>query len=145
MNIKAKFKGANGSLGYENGKTYQLEFKTTDKIDDRGKIVEQIRVLRRSGSMGAGICYYDSLKAFLNNWQVIGEGLKIVNPRVRQYLDELKGGAYMRSISGLSFTREDYVEGLSYFQKFIQNCNTVGDWQHVNQYYHAFLAKEVSE
>lgn len=57
MEIKAKFKGSN-SLGYENGLNYRLWFIAQD----------QIIIFRMDN--GSGTCRYDSLKAFLNNWQV---------------------------------------------------------------------------
>ncbi len=74
MLIKAKFKGANGSLGYENGKNYRLRFRTeSDNGEDFIFIQEVVKeqfngaiISIRSGSY----CPYSSLKAFLNNWQV---------------------------------------------------------------------------
>ncbi len=60
MKIKAKFKGSN-SLGYVNGVNYQLTFEMV-----HGKI----KIERYLDMVDYGICYYDSLKAFLNNWQV---------------------------------------------------------------------------
>lgn len=58
MKIKAKFKGSN-SLGYENGKNYFLWFDIA---------ANKIVIYRIDGSGGA--CVYDTLKGFLNNWQV---------------------------------------------------------------------------
>jgi len=57
MKIKAKFKGSN-SLGYENGENYKLEFTVKDNA---------VWIMRENMT---GLCKYDSLKAFLNNWQV---------------------------------------------------------------------------
>lgn len=59
MQIKAKFKGANGSLGYQNGANYNLFFTVKD-----GQIV--INDLDRN----RGLCTYATFRAFLNNWQV---------------------------------------------------------------------------
>lgn len=62
MKIKAKFKGSN-SLGYENGLNYWLDFTTTSN--------DQILIEPLSAShLKIERCLYDSLKAFLNNWQV---------------------------------------------------------------------------
>lgn len=51
MIIEAKFIGKN-SLGYEHGKTYKLKLKgnTITRID------------------GSGVCVYESLVSFLQNW-----------------------------------------------------------------------------
>ena len=54
MIIKATFVGTN-SLGYENGKDYEL------KVDN----VDRISVTRLDGN---GKCPYESLAAFLKNW-----------------------------------------------------------------------------
>lgn len=71
MKIKAKFKGKDGSLGYENGKTYPLIFGTVRNVVN-GNLRDQIKIVRSDCSLVVGTCYYDSLKTFLNNWQVIG-------------------------------------------------------------------------
>jgi len=57
MKIKAKFKGSN-SLGYVNGENYKLWFNV---------INNKICIQRLDYG---GTCEYQSLKAFLNNWQV---------------------------------------------------------------------------
>lgn len=72
MKIKAKFKGRDGSLGYRNGGNYVLEFETARRripYSTDFKDVIKITNLSLSGYMGE--CEYDSLKAFLNNWQVL--------------------------------------------------------------------------
>ena len=59
MKIKAKFKGADGSLGYRNGANYFLFAR-----------IENGRVLVHRGA-NAGLCAYASFKALLNNWQIL--------------------------------------------------------------------------
>lgn len=54
--IKAKFIGANGSLGYETNKTYNLLIKGTI-------IVREVDLMGR--------CEYSSIEAFLDNWIII--------------------------------------------------------------------------
>jgi hypothetical protein len=66
MKIKAKFKGKN-SLGYENGKTYNLLFHTEKDIIYIKQVVINIPLITRNSSY----CPYSSLRAFLNNWQVL--------------------------------------------------------------------------
>lgn len=61
MKIKAKFKGANGSLGYKNGSNYKLRFTVSDG---------QITITPYNDLDTCSICRYDSLRSFLNNWQV---------------------------------------------------------------------------
>lgn len=60
MKIKAKFKGADGSLGYQNGANYDLHFTVKD-----GEII--ITDLARPAR---GLCVYSTFRSFLNNWQV---------------------------------------------------------------------------
>lgn len=57
MVITAKFKGAD-SLGYENGKEYELKIREANSIS-----------VRRTD--GSGICLYNSLSSFLKNWDEI--------------------------------------------------------------------------
>lgn len=59
MKVRAKFIGVN-SLGYENGKEYDLLFNSYNRS-------LWIRIYDTS----KGICEYSSLKQFLNNWEVI--------------------------------------------------------------------------
>lgn len=60
MKIKAKFKGSN-SLGYVNGENYWLEFHI---------LSEKMCIWIYGEKQFMHFCKYDSLKAFLNNWQV---------------------------------------------------------------------------
>lgn len=55
MKIKAKFKGANMSAGFENGKTYDIEIIRNNLFSPR--LTTAIP--------------YGSVEAFLNNWEVI--------------------------------------------------------------------------
>jgi hypothetical protein len=59
MKIQATFVGEN-SLGYEKGVTYRLKLISFDRI-------------RRED--GSGICAYDTIIAFLNNW----DNIKVLN------------------------------------------------------------------
>ncbi len=71
MKIKAKFKGSN-SLGYENGVNYDLWFETETE-GPRDFIWIKHITQHSGGSMTfrmSSVCEYNSLKAFLNNWQV---------------------------------------------------------------------------
>jgi len=52
--IKAKFIGAHGSLGFDHGKTYDLEIK-----NNTIKFKKEFSTVR---------CSYSSVEAFLNNW-----------------------------------------------------------------------------
>lgn len=67
MEIKAKFKGRDGSLGYRNGQTYLLEFKTVDD-NNRAGSDQLIQAYRTDGK---GVVLYSTMRNFLNNWQVI--------------------------------------------------------------------------
>ena len=58
MKITAIFQGRNGSLGYENGKRYGLTLANA-----KGMSVQR--------EDGTGLCPYQSLSAFLNNWSDI--------------------------------------------------------------------------
>ena len=75
MEIKAKFKGADGSLGYRNGMNYFLNFETVRvRLPYSTTVMEKIRVTNLTGGRAATystVCDYDSLKAFLNNWQIL--------------------------------------------------------------------------
>lgn len=64
MEIKAKFKGKDGSVGYRNGETYKLKFGMADDVIEIWQLI--------SPSQGKNKVLYSSLKSFLNNWQVIG-------------------------------------------------------------------------
>lgn len=57
MVINAKFTGKN-SLGYENGKSYDL-------------LVSDVKGISIKRLDGTGKCPYQSLSAFLNNWDII--------------------------------------------------------------------------
>lgn len=60
--IKAKFIGENGSLGYlKNGK-YHLLFSITKSAQVQIKPI---------GDSGGKICGYDSLRGFLDNWEIL--------------------------------------------------------------------------
>ncbi len=54
MKITATFTGKD-SLGYENGKTYELQL-----ANFRAKSIQKLD--------GTGICVYQSLSSFLKNW-----------------------------------------------------------------------------
>ena len=72
MKIKAKFKGSN-SLGYVNGENYDLEFKTDSQGSQDFIMIRHIDKINSPGHWTMrrnSECYYQSLKAFLNNWQV---------------------------------------------------------------------------
>lgn len=60
MEIKAKFKGRDGSVGYRNGVNYRIIFAA----DSQG-----IR-LYDSARPKDSVVMYSSLGAFLNNWQI---------------------------------------------------------------------------
>lgn len=62
--ITAIFKGQDGSLGYENGKEYQLMIGVSrDKI-----IIERLDIQERTFK---GFCEYGSIISFLDNWDEI--------------------------------------------------------------------------
>jgi len=63
MIIKAIFKGERDLLGYVVGQQYTLSF-----VIERGNII--IRCLSLTIYNG-GYCPYQSLKLFLNNWEVL--------------------------------------------------------------------------
>lgn len=72
MKIKAKFKGADGSMGYANGMNYFLNFETVRRrIPYTTDMAEFIRISNLHGSKYSGECEYGSLKGFLNNWQIL--------------------------------------------------------------------------
>lgn len=54
IKLTAKFKGGN-SLGYQHGKTYDIFIDSKNGMS----------ITRTDGS---GICVYNSLSAFFNNW-----------------------------------------------------------------------------
>lgn len=60
INVKAVFKGKNGSLGYETNKEYCLEIR-------RGAN-SPIIIVQNNGD---GFCEYESILSFLNNWDCI--------------------------------------------------------------------------
>lgn len=73
MEIKAKFKGRDGSEGYANGATYRLIFGVVDNItEQRPRRLIEIWRITESPGLAKNPVRYSSLKAFLNNWQVIG-------------------------------------------------------------------------
>lgn len=57
MVVVAKFRGADGSLGYRKGKDYLL----------RVSLGKYLMIKRLDGT---GICPYSGIKTFLNNWIV---------------------------------------------------------------------------
>lgn len=59
LTIEAKFKGKNGSMGFENGWCYRLFFWTQPN-----------KVFIQQPGPGP-IVPYDSLKAFLKNWEIL--------------------------------------------------------------------------
>lgn len=58
MRIKATFVGADGSLGYEKGKEYDLKIESYSQP-----------VISRTD--GTGECKYNNFRAFLRNWDNI--------------------------------------------------------------------------
>jgi hypothetical protein len=66
--IKAIFKGQDGSCGYKNGKEYVLNL--THKRNGKGRIaINRYRVSEMN--ILDGDCEYDSMTAFLRNWDNI--------------------------------------------------------------------------
>lgn len=64
--VFAKFKGQNGSKGYETGKKYELVFNT----DHPGFLVSD----RNRGTPrdhGGSLVRYSTMRKFLDNWEVI--------------------------------------------------------------------------
>lgn len=59
MIVKAKFKGQNGSLGFFKGAIYWLKFEANKKV--------RVTPVGDSGKP----CLYDSLKLFLDNWEIL--------------------------------------------------------------------------
>lgn len=70
MDIKAKFIGKDGSLGYRKGQIYSLIFKTVD--DDRQSGCDHlIRISKINEEMpciSTNVVLYSSLNSFLKNW-----------------------------------------------------------------------------
>ncbi len=67
--IRATFTGANGSLGYINGKRYAISI-------NEGVRDGEIRIWRTgygSESVRRGFCVYNSFNAFLDNWDRINK------------------------------------------------------------------------
>lgn len=60
MIILAKFKGANGSLGYVTGNEYVLNFRAVEKV-----------VISHAHAPQPKPCVYGSLLSFLKNWEVL--------------------------------------------------------------------------
>ena len=58
--VKATFTGEDGSCGYKNGKEYKLIINHTEK--GRG-LIEIV-----SHGNSEGYCTYNSMHAFMNNW-----------------------------------------------------------------------------
>jgi len=65
--INAVFKGQDGSCGYKTNKEYQLKIKHTN----RGRGLISIN----SSSTDGGFCQYNSLMAFLRNW----DNIRVIN------------------------------------------------------------------
>lgn len=61
MTTKARFKGKNGSLGYIKNSVYYLQFLT----------VNQKINIQPIGNSHGQTCLYDSLKSFLDNWEIL--------------------------------------------------------------------------
>lgn len=66
IKVKARFKGANMSLGYKTNKVYILNFIT---IDGKIEICDD-NYLPDNPDSGQ-VCLYATLTGFLNNWAVI--------------------------------------------------------------------------
>lgn len=73
MEIKAKFKGRDGSVGYRNGETYKLEFKTVDDDNRQGcdHLILISRINEVNRAIGTNLVVYDTMRGFLNNWQIL--------------------------------------------------------------------------
>lgn len=66
MIVVAKFKGANGSKGYETGKSYELIFQTLHPgcaIKDRQRSDQK--------EIDKSMVPYTSMRKFLDNWEVL--------------------------------------------------------------------------
>jgi hypothetical protein len=59
IKVIAKFKGQNGSLGFQNGQTYCFWLQTNDTG------IADITIMYDGKK-----CNYSTLKSFLNNWEV---------------------------------------------------------------------------
>lgn len=64
--VKAKFKGANGSVGYKNGETYTLRFYIKKK-----KVVIHNAITEGLTGKVEQTVEYNSLPLFLINWDVV--------------------------------------------------------------------------
>lgn len=66
MIVVAKFKGSNGSKGYETRKTYELILGTDHPglwIQDRGRVTAK--------DSGGSMVRYSTMRKFLDNWEVL--------------------------------------------------------------------------
>jgi hypothetical protein len=59
LKVKAKFKGQDGSLGYKHGEVYNLHMAIA-----LNKLIITLPT-------GSNLCPYGSMKAFLQNWDVL--------------------------------------------------------------------------
>lgn len=66
--MEAVFKGQNGSIGYTNGQKYLLAIEITRRSFNRPYKVEIWRCKAEGASVG--YCPYDSMEAFLENWDI---------------------------------------------------------------------------
>jgi len=70
MKIKAKFKGADGSMGYRNGTNYALEFETVFARPPYQKTQQEFILVKPLVKDAGEPVFYESLKGLLNNWQI---------------------------------------------------------------------------
>lgn len=75
MEVKAKFKGKHGSLGYLNEKDYLLDFKVDSEKGNYFVVIREIINRRFGGALitlrNDSVCTYSSLRKFLDNWEVL--------------------------------------------------------------------------
>lgn len=66
MIVIAKFKGQNGSKGYQSGKKYELIF-----IDSHPGFLIQDKARVTPRDSGGSMVRYSSMRKFLDNWEVL--------------------------------------------------------------------------
>lgn len=71
MVIKAKFRGQDGSLGYKNGRWYELKLHQVPSPVSS----DNIEISRMDNT---GICQYDDIYQFLNNWTNVNSDPQII-------------------------------------------------------------------
>lgn len=66
--IAAVFQGSDGSLGYRRGTLYHLNLQ--QEVNLKGNKINTVFSISRVDT-GKGICNYDSIHSFLDNWSVM--------------------------------------------------------------------------